>query len=138
MQVGLKDWAAGPNKTYPTTNVYQGLYWASSALAWAHSCGSLDNNVTCDATLAAGYIQNASFWWANGNVVTRRTYYPVSNWDKPVFDASLLILLTTGDLADGVAADVHQLMSQYIIASGSIAYVPTQISCKPVMYKVPQ
>lgn len=42
---------------------------------------------------------------------------------NPVFDASLLMTLTTGSLTGKFAADVHQLMSQYIIASGNIAYV---------------
>lgn len=81
LQVGLKEWAQAPNMTYPTTNPYQGIYWASAALAWAHTCGDLDSNVTCDPALAEGYVQNASYWWAQGDVVTRRTYYPVSNWD---------------------------------------------------------
>ncbi|NJR43615.1 MAG: GGDEF domain-containing protein [Akkermansiaceae bacterium] len=40
---------------------------------------------------------------------------------NPVFDASLLMMLTTGDMESGFAADVHQLMAQYITASGAIA-----------------
>lgn len=45
---------------------------------------------------------------------------------NPTFDASLLMMQTvdvpTGDLKNsGYAADVHQLMSQYITASGDIA-----------------
>jgi hypothetical protein len=79
--VGLKTWAPAPNMTYPANNPYQGLFWASAALAWVHSCGPGDSNVTCDATLAAAYLAKADEYWVSDDVVTRKTHYPVSNWD---------------------------------------------------------
>ena len=94
LQVTLKEGAKSPNATYPYNNPYQGLYWSSAALAWAHSCGALDNNVTCDTALAATYLKAADTWWRHPDVFTRRTYYPVSNWDV----CSSIPLLTAGQL----------------------------------------
>jgi hypothetical protein len=45
-----------------------------------------------------------------------------------VYDASLLLTITTGDLASGYAAVVSSFLAHYITASGAVACVPPPLS----------
>jgi hypothetical protein len=68
VQVGLKEWALGPNMTYPTNNVHQGLFHAAAVLTWAHTCGPTEAKISCDQIAAADFYRNASLFSNHPNV----------------------------------------------------------------------
>ena len=61
-------------------------------------------------------------------VSTRRKHYRVSNWDNPVFDAALMLTITSGHVTGRYAEVVHEFVKDYVQANGTTG---NGVGCAP-------
>lgn len=52
-------------------------------------------------------------------IVNRRKYYKVSDWDNPTFGAALMMTIATGHVTGPYAEEVHSFVSEYVQANGT-------------------